>query len=112
MKRIIAFVRPHRLEGVKSAVAALGVSGMTVADARGTGASPETAGVFAGEGHLIALPVRSRMEVVVPDDLVEEVIDAITREARTGESGDGKVFVEPIADAIRIRTEERGDSAV
>jgi nitrogen regulatory protein P-II 1 len=110
--RIVTYIRPHRLEPVKSAIAVLGVTGMTVSDVRGTGNSPETAQWFAGEGHLIALPIRARLEVTVPDDLVESVVESIIEHARTGEPGDGKIFLEPVQDALRIRTGERGEAAV
>jgi nitrogen regulatory protein P-II 1 len=109
MKRVICFLRPHRLEPVKSAVAALGVSGLTVSDVRGTGNSP-VGGLLLGS--VVALPIRSRLEAVVPDALVEPVIEAILESAHSGEAGDGKIFVEPILDAVRVRTGERGESAV
>jgi nitrogen regulatory protein P-II 1 len=111
MVRILAFFRPHRLEQVKSAVAALGVTGMTVTDVRGTGNSLEQPTWFGGEQQLIALPIKTKMEVVVTDDLVEPVVEAIVENARTGEQGDGKIFLEPILDAVRVRTRERGDAA-
>jgi nitrogen regulatory protein PII len=110
--RLLIFIRPHRLEQVKSAVAALGVSGMTVSDVRGTGNSPEPAQWFAGEGNIIPLPIRSRIEVVVPDDMREQVVDAILEAAQTGEQSDGKIFIEPISDSIRVRTGERGETAL
>lgn len=110
MIRIVAFFKPHRLEGVKSAVAALGVTGMTVADVRGTGVSEERTDILSGA--VVALPIRSRLEVVVPDELHKPVVDAIVDSARTGEANDGKIFVERIADAVRVRTGERGDPAV
>ena len=112
MIRIICFIRPHRLEMVKSAIAALGVNGMTVADVRGTGNSPEKADWLGGSPGLIALPMRARIEVVVEASMQDEVVNAIIESAQTGESGDGKIFVEPILDAIRIRTEERGTAAI
>lgn len=112
MIRLTCYLRPHRLEAVKSAVASLGVSGMTVSDVRGTGNSPESTDWFGGDPSLVALPIRSKMEVVVPDDLCEEVVATILENAQTGESGDGKIFLEPVADALRIRTEERGEQAV
>ncbi len=112
MIRIITFIRPHRLEMVKTAIAALGVNGMTVADVRGTGNSHEKAAWLGGNQGLIALPMRVRLEVVVDDSLQEPVIESILETAQTGESGDGKIFVERILDAVRIRTEERGDSAL
>jgi nitrogen regulatory protein P-II 1 len=95
---------------VKSAIAALEVTGLTVADVRGTGNSPETsAWTTVGAAPL---PIRSRIEVVVSDLLVDEVVDAITRSGRTGEPNDGKIFIEDVADAVRIRTNERGADAV
>lgn len=110
MVRIIAFIRPHKLEQVKSAIASLGITGMNVSDARGTGNSPERSNWLGGEAP--ALPIKSRVEVVVPDDLMDPIVEAIEENARTGEPGDGKIFVERILDAIRIRTGERGETAV
>jgi nitrogen regulatory protein P-II 1 len=110
--RIVCYLRPHRLEPVKSAVASLGVSGMTVSDVRGTGNSPESTDWAGSDANLIALPIRAKIEVVVPDDMREEVVEAILESAQTGASGDGKIFVEPVEDAIRIRTEERGEAAI
>lgn len=112
MIRITAFVRPHKLEEVKTAVASLDISGMSVSDVRGCGNSPERPVVFAGQELLIALPVRSKLVVVARDDLREPIVRAILEAARTGEPGDGKIFIERMADAIRIRTGERGDVAV
>jgi nitrogen regulatory protein P-II 1 len=110
MKRVICFVKPHRLELVKSAIAALDVTGLSVADVRGTGNSPETS-AWAAVGAA-PLPIRSRIEVVIPDVLVDDVIEAILRNGHTGEPNDGKIFVEDVQDAIRVRTNERGDLAV
>ena len=112
MVKVTAYVRPHRLEDVKSAVSNLDISGLTVTDVRGCGNSPEAPSTFAGQEMLIALPIKSKIEVVVPDELQEPVINAVLETAYTGEPGDGKIFVEPILDAVRIRTEERGDSVV
>jgi nitrogen regulatory protein P-II 1 len=110
--RVVCYIRPHKLEGVKSAIAATGVSGLSVTEVRGTGNSEEKAAWFGGEQQLIALPIRSRIEVVAPDHLQEEIVKAIVAFAHSGEDGDGKIFVEPIADAIRVRTEERGSEAI
>lgn len=110
--RVFAYVRPHKLDEVKTAVSNLGISGLTVSDVRGTGASPERPATFAGQEILVSLPIRSKIEVVVPDSLQEAVVTAILESARTGEPGDGKVFVEPIEDVFRIRTGERGQDAV
>jgi nitrogen regulatory protein P-II 1 len=110
MIRVVAYIKPHRLEGVKAAVAALGVTGLTVADVRGTGVSEEHTDLLSGA--VVALPIRSRLEVVVPDEMREDVVSAIVESARTGEPNDGKIFVERVAEAIRVRTGERGEAAV
>lgn len=112
MKKVVCYIRPHRLEAVKSAISAVGVNGLSVTEVRGTGNSEERTAWFGGEQQLIALPIRSRIEVVVAETMVAEVLEAIIENARTGEEGDGKVFVEPIDDAIRIRTFERGEEAI
>lgn len=112
MVRITAYVRPHRLEEVKSAIAAQGVTGMTVSEARGRGNHPEQAVEFAGQAVLIALPIRARVEVVVETGKQESVIQAIENAARTGEPGDGKIFVEKVNQAYRIRTGEQGMDAL
>lgn len=105
-------IRPHRLEQVKTAISELGVTGLHVTDVRGVGNSAEKPNWFGGEEHLIALPIKAKIEVVAEDALKEPIIAAILENAKTGEPGDGKVFVERITDAIRIRTGERGVSAV
>lgn len=112
MIKVTCIIRPHRVETVKTAIASLGISGMTVADVRGVGNSPEKSAWFAGEEHLVALPLKCQIEVVCHDDLRDDMIATILEHARTGEPGDGKIFVEPVRDAIRIRTVERGDLAI
>ena len=91
---------------------ARGLNGMTVSDARGTGNSPESGGLFGGEDALIHLSLRARLEAVVEADRVEELVAAIREAAWTGDPGDGKIFVEPVAEAIRLRTGERGRDAL
>lgn len=112
MVRIIAYIRPHRLEEVKSALAMLPISGLTVSDTRGCGNNPETTSSFFGQEIVISLPIRSKVEVVVPANLQEAVVSAICDAARTGEPGDGKVFIEPVTDSVRIRTLERGETVL
>ena len=112
MVRVTCYIRPHKLEAVKSAISSIGISGMTVTDVRGTGNSIETSTWFGGEQQLIALPIRSKIEVVAKDDLQDEIVNAIIESARTGEPGDGKIFVERAIEAIRIRTLERSDEAI
>ncbi len=115
MIRVTAYLRPHRLEMVKTAVAATGVTGLSVADVRGAGVSPESARLFGGSSGG-GMPVRSRLTVVCPDDLAEPVVAAIVANARSGPGGeglsdDGKIFLERLSDAVRVRTGERGDPA-
>ncbi len=112
MIRVVALIRPHRLEQVKSALAALGISGLSVTEVRGTGNSEETTHWLAGQAQVVALPMKSKLEVVAPEALVESLVQAILENAHTGEEGDGKIFLEPVEDALRIRTGERGDSAI
>ncbi|MBL8059685.1 MAG: P-II family nitrogen regulator [Chthonomonas sp.] len=112
MRRITAYIRPHRTEDVKTAVADLGVTGMTVSEVRGRGNSPESGVAFGGQMILSHMPPKAMISVVVPDELEEAVIMSIIAHAKTGEPGDGKIFVEAVQDAIRIRTKERGESAV
>ncbi len=112
MVSIIAFVRPHKIEEVKSALALLPISGLTISDSRGAGNNPEAPISFMGKAMAISLPIRTMVEVVVPQALQEAVISAICKAAHTGEPGDGKLFVEKITHAVRIRTLERDIEAV
>lgn len=112
LTRVTCYIRPHRLEAVKSAIAAVGVSGLSVSDVRGTGNSPESTEWLGGDEGLIALPIRARIEVIAPDELADPIVQAILESAHTGEHGDGKIFLERVTDAVRIRTQERGDAAI
>jgi nitrogen regulatory protein P-II 1 len=111
MIRVTAFIKPHRLEPVKSAIAAVGVSGMSVGDVRGCGNSPEDSSVFDARG-VFALPIRARIEVVAAEELAELLVEAIRSSAHTGDSDDGKIFLERVSGAIRVRTGERGHDAL
>jgi len=113
MIRVTFYIRPHRLEAVKTAVAALGVTGMTVSDVRGMGNSLERTEWFGGsEDGVVPLPIRSKVEVVCEDVLADQIVASILDNAQTGEPGDGKIFLERVQDAIRIRTGEKGDTAI
>jgi nitrogen regulatory protein P-II 1 len=112
MKKIEAYVRPFKLDDVKSALMELGVKGMSVSEVKGFGRQKGHTELYRGsEYHVDFLP-KSKLEVVVLDELVEMVVDAIVRVAGTGQVGDGKIFIIPVEDAIRIRTRESGDSAL
>ncbi len=110
MLRIICFIRPHQLEAVKSAISVTGVSGLNVTDAKGRGNSDEKEARFLTEVDVLRM--RARVEVVCKDELREDIVQAIIENARTGQPGDGKIFIEQITDAVRIRTEERGSLAI
>jgi nitrogen regulatory protein PII len=110
--RVTAIIRPHKLEEVKTAVSGLGISGITVTDVRGTGNRPEKAAVFAGQEILVALPIRSKVEIVCENELKNDLIALMLHHAHTGEPGDGKVFVEEVVGAHRIRTGESGGAVV
>lgn len=112
MKRVVAYIRPHKLENVKSALSELAITGMTVSEVRGRGSTPESPSVFGGEQFTIALPLRSKIEVVVTDEMVDDVVDTIVAQARSDSQGDGKIFIEEILDAVRVRTMERGPEGV
>ncbi len=113
MKKIEAIIRPLRLEPVKTALAEAGLSGMTTSDVRGSGRPDSGASSgFRSDQYVMHLPPKVKLELVVQDEAVEEVIEIILEQARTGEEGDGKIFVLPAGDARRIRTGENGNSVL
>jgi nitrogen regulatory protein PII len=112
MVRVTALIRPHRLEAVKTALAALDIAGMTVDDVRGSGNGPESTIMLFGSEVSVALPIRAKVEVAAPEEAVEGLIECILEAAHTGEPGDGKIFLEPLTDALRIRTGQRGLEAL
>lgn len=112
MKKIEAILRPFKLEEVKEALTAVGVHGVTVSEVRGFGRQKGHKELYRGAEYLVEFLPKVRIETVVPDEKVSEVIDAIVKASATGKIGDGKVFVIPVETAIRIRTGERGDDAL
>jgi len=112
MKRIECIIRPMKLDEVKIALGEIGVTGMTVSDVRGMGRQRGHRETYRGAEYTIDLPTKVKIEMIVRDEDVEEIIETILAHARTGETGDGKIFVLPMEDAIRIRTEERGDEVL
>jgi nitrogen regulatory protein P-II 1 len=112
MKKIEAYVRPFKLDDVKAALMELGVKGMTVSEVKGFGRQKGHTELYRGsEYHVDFLP-KSKIEVVVADDQADAVVDAIMKVAATGSVGDGKIFVMPVDDAIRIRAGESGDASL
>ena len=112
MKKIDAIIKPFKLEEVKEALAAVGVQGLTISEVKGFGRQKGHTEIYRGSEYTVDFLPKIKIEVVVPDSLAQQAADAIVRSARTGKIGDGKVFVSSIEDAIRIRTDERGDKAV
>ena len=112
MKRIIAIVRPEKLEPLKEALFAANVSGMTIAQVMGCGNQHGWSEYYRGTEVLLNMIPKVRFELVVPDDDVDELVDLICRTATTGEVGDGKIFISSVEEIVRIRTRERGEAAV
>jgi nitrogen regulatory protein PII len=112
MKKIEAIIKPFKLEEVKEALAAAGIQGMTVAEVKGFGRQKGHTEVYRGAEYTVDFLPKLRLELVVPQAQAEAAIAAIIRGAKTGKIGDGKIFVSEIEDAIRIRTDERGEHAV
>jgi nitrogen regulatory protein P-II 1 len=112
MKKVEAIIRPTSLQAVQDAVDALGASGLTVTEVHGCGAQRGYIETYRGARANISLKRKVKIEAVVADDAVEKVIEAISRAAKTGEVGDGKIFVLPVEEAVRIRTGERGEEIV
>lgn len=112
MKRIECIIRPVRFEAVKEALNDLGISGMTVTDVRGFGRQQGHTEKYRGSTYVVNLLPKIKVEIVVPDERVEEVVSAILEAARTGEIGDGKIFIAPVEEVVRIRTGERGEAAL
>lgn len=112
MKRIEAIIRPIKLDEVKIALGEIGVTGMSVIDVRGCGRQRGHRESFRGADYVIDLPIKVKIEIVARNEDVPEIVATIEKHARTGQTGDGKIFVLPMEDAIRIRTEERGDDVL
>jgi nitrogen regulatory protein P-II 1 len=112
MQKIEAVIQPSRLDAVKDALVELGVSGMTIFEARGHGRQKGHTEFYRGREYAVDLLPKVKLELVVTDDMVERTVNAIIAAARTGKIGDGKIFISKIDEAIRIRNDERGDIAI
>ncbi|MEZ4394029.1 MAG: P-II family nitrogen regulator [Polyangiales bacterium] len=112
MKRVEAIIKPFKLDEVKDALAEVGVQGMTVSEVKGFGRTGGRKEVYRGSAYVVDFVPKVKVEVVVHDEQVASVIDAIQRSAHTGRIGDGKIFVIPIEEIVRIRTGERGGEAI
>jgi nitrogen regulatory protein P-II 1 len=112
MMKIEAIIQPSRFESVKESLLEIGVEGMTVTEVRGHGRQKGHTEVYRGREYTVDLLPKVKLEVVLPDQLVNRAVDAILKSAKTGKIGDGKIFLSRVEEAIRIRNEERGESAL
>jgi nitrogen regulatory protein P-II 1 len=112
MKKIEAIIKPFKMEDVKEALTEIGIEGMTVSEVKGFGRQKGHTEIYRGSEYTVDFLPKVKFEVVVADDRVQKAVETIVEAARTGKIGDGKVFVLPIDEAIRIRTEERGEAAI
>ncbi len=112
MKLIIAIIKPFKLEEVKEALAAAGIEGMTVTEVKGFGRQKGHPEIYRGSEYTVDFRPKVKLEVAVADEVAGKAIDAIAKAAKTGKIGDGKIFVVPLEEVVRIRTDERGESAV
>lgn len=112
MKKIEAIIKPFKLEEVKEALSSLGIQGMTVMEVKGFGRQKGHTEIYRGSEYTVDFLPKIKIEVVVPDKLVNPAVEAIARAARTGKIGDGKVFVSPVENIVRIRTGESGEEAI
>ena len=112
MKMVTAIEKPFKLDDVREALSEIGVQGITVSEVKGFGRQKGHTELYRGAEYVVDFLPKVKIEVVVPDGIVEQVIEAVTKAARTGKIGDGKIFVTPIDQAVRIRTGETGEEAV
>ena len=112
MKLVMALIKPFKLDEVREALTPLGIQGLTVTEVKGFGRTGGKKEVYRGSAYVVDFVPKVKVEIVVPDELVHDVLDAIEKSAKTGRIGDGKIFVSPIEEAVRIRTGERGKDAI
>ena len=112
MKKVEAIIKPFKLEEVKDALGEVGIEGMTVSEVKGFGRQKGHTEIYRGSEYTVDFLPKIKVEMVLPDNRVDAAVGAIIKSAKTGKIGDGKIFVTPISEAIRIRTEEKGEQAV
>jgi nitrogen regulatory protein P-II 1 len=112
MRKIEAIIKPHKLEDVKDAVQGVGCSGMTVTEVKGFGRQKGHKEIYRGAEYVVEFLPKVKLEVVVNDDTVDQVVKAICAAASSGKIGDGKIFISPVEDAVRVRTGESGDASI
>ncbi|QJA05434.1 P-II family nitrogen regulator [Thermosulfurimonas marina] len=112
MKKVEAIIKPFKLEEVKEALTEIGVQGMTLTEVKGFGRQKGHQEIYRGAEYVVDFLPKIKLEIVVPEEMVERVVEAILKSARTGKIGDGKIFIYPVEEAIRIRTGEKGREAI
>jgi nitrogen regulatory protein P-II 1 len=112
MKKIEAIIKPFKLNEVKLALNEIGIQGMTVMEVKGYGRQKGHTEIYRGSEYTVDFLPKIKIEIILPDNLVDAVLTAIRQSARTGKIGDGKIFVVPVDDVLRIRTDERGEKAI
>ena len=112
MKKVEAIIKPFKLNEVKDALSEVGVTGMNVCEVKGFGRQKGHTEIYRGSEYTVDFLPKIKLEMVLPDHMVAQTIDVIIKSARTGKIGDGKVFVTPVEEVVRIRTDERGEKAV
>jgi len=112
MKKIEAIIKPFKLEEVKDALGEIGIEGMTITEVKGFGRQKGHTEIYRGSEYTVDFLPKIKIELVLGDELLENAVATIVKAAKTGKIGDGKVFVSPVEEAIRIRTEEKGEAAV
>jgi len=112
MKKIEAIIKPFKIDDVKNALNQAGITGMTVSEVKGFGRQKGHTELYRGAEYVVDFLPKIKIEIVVPDDLVVKVVEAIEKSAKTGRIGDGKIFVSPVEEIVRIRTGETGSSAI
>ena len=112
MKLVVAIIKPFKLEEVKDALAEIGIEGMTVTEVKGFGRQKGHTEIYRGSEYTVDFLPKVKLELALADELVERAVETITKAARTGKIGDGKIFVTALAEVIRIRTGERGPEAI
>ena len=112
MKKIECIIRPHLLEAVKTALQEVGIVGMTVTEVRGFGRQKGHTETYRGSEYKLEFVPKVKIEVALPDEMVDHAVDAVLKTANTGKFGDGKIFVAPLDEVVRVRTGERGEAAI
>ena len=112
MKKITAIIKPFKLDDIKDALVGIGISGMTVSEVKGHGRQKGHTELYRGAEYVVDFLPKIKLEIIVPDDLVAQVVELVEKSARTGRIGDGKIFVTNVEEVVRIRTGERGHDAI